>query len=145
MLDQYEDFVIETQNALQAKKDPTASLWTRAEENVMKMALCFHEGDNISATAVKWAIEIVNYSISYMTKVISQNVANNDQERDTIKVLNIIRKHNGTITRNLLTHKTYWLNKNSRDSIINTLIDSGAIRAEKEKIASTTVETFFIV
>lgn len=128
LMDEYEDYALAQQKMHLGKKSPVAALWTRAEENAAKIALCFHTGDSISASNIRNAQALVNYSIAYMGRIIQENIADNEFQKRLNVILGLIRKDPGIMHSRLLKYSR--LPKKILQEIVDTLIDSEQVRIE---------------
>jgi 5S rRNA maturation endonuclease (ribonuclease M5) len=105
-----------------------AALWARAAEHANKLALCGHEGGEISASVMRWAIDVSVFCTEKMLTEIERNISDNEHEATSKRVLDIIRKNKG-ITKNELTRKTQWLRDSKhRDDILKTLEQSDQVK-----------------
>ena len=55
-----------------------------------KLSLIAHEGDCITEMEASWAIAVTDDCGARMARIIRQNVADNEQERNVKRILNII-------------------------------------------------------
>lgn len=104
-----------------------SSIWARVPEHANKLALCGHEDGEISAKVMQWGIDVAVFCAEKMLREIEQNIADNEHESNSKRVLGIIRSHKGIVRRDL-TRKTQWLrDQRHRDEIIDMLLETEQI------------------
>jgi hypothetical protein len=131
--DARERFARHAQEA-QARGEPTRAVWMRAAEHAAKVALVLTEDAETGMRELSWALELVELQCGTLCAAIGHRVGQNETERNTKRVLDIIRRVGGDgVTRSQLCVATQWLNQTERNGIITTLIDS-------EQIAKLTCE-----
>lgn len=118
----------------------TAAIWSRAAEKARKLALLFacsrcdcETWPVIALEDADRAIRLNNWLTRQMLRQASRYVAENQHERDQLRVLRIIETA-GQISQSALTAKTRWLNPRQRIDILSSL-------QESEKISVVDVET----
>lgn len=109
-------------------------IYGRLAEQAKKLALVAHDGDCIREPVAQWAIGIAEDCGARLAKIIKENVADNEQEKNVKYVLRVIKKlcetsENGYASLSAITHKTRQIKAFDRKSILNDLIISGAIDA----------------
>lgn len=129
------DFCVSMRKRAQQKQkidDPTYAIWTRTYEHATKLALVGHEGDEVSESVMKWALEVATYCSQYLCDQATARIADNEQEKHTKEVLQIVKRSKGGIKRSDLIRKTQRLTTRERNDIVQSLIDSEQIYAEQE-------------
>ena len=71
-----------------------------------------------------------------MEEIVENYVFNSRDERETKKVLSIIKKHTEGISKTDLYKKTRGLNKRSRDAILQDLVESEEVYVEQVSIGN---------
>jgi hypothetical protein len=87
----------------------------------------------IDCVDVEFGRSTILYYFETIKKVVNKYVFGNSNERDIVRVLEIIEKH-GTISTSNLNKKTRTLGKKRRDDVIKELIDSEQIVADVENL-----------
>ena len=80
-------------------------------------------------------LTVLNY-FSNMEEIVENYVFNSRDERETKKVLSIIKKHTEGISKTDLYKKTRGLNKRSRDAILQDLVESEEVYVEQVSIGN---------
>ena len=86
---------------------------------------------NIEVEDVMFAYSLVTWNYETFTDILENNIYLNNKERDTGKVLNIIRKSDG-LSNSDLVKKTRFLKKKDRQEIISDLIEEKEIYVSME-------------
>jgi hypothetical protein len=60
----------------------------RLAEQARKLALIAHEGDRVTEMEASWAIGVTDDCGARMVRIIRQNIADNEQERNVKRILN---------------------------------------------------------
>ena len=120
----------------QQKGDQTYAIWTRTYEHATKLALVGHEGEEITAEVMKWALELATYCSQYLCDKATLHIADNEHEKDLKKILVLIKKSGKKgITKSELTRKTQNLNGKTRNDILTSLLDGEQITVDIEQDA----------
>ena len=112
-----------------------AALWSRTSERTSKLALLLaasrqQNGDvRIAIQDVDAAIELSNWMTRRVLQHLNESLADNQSERDLLRVVQIIKDAGGTIERSQLTRKTQFLKNRDRKDILQTLLEGGAIES----------------
>jgi len=125
----YGDYCDLVDNLLDEAKYPLDALYSRSMEHVAKISLILCDNVNIRVQDVERAIDIVTESNKLIANFAGL-IADNEQEKMNIKVLEIIRKQK-TMTKMRLTGMTKFLNARQRNEILKDLVESGEILVEK--------------
>ena len=112
-----------------AKTPVEKAFWNRGAEHAAKLALVAHVGENIDDATLDWAITLTNAQTQAMINNIMSNLAENSYEADLKRVLRAIEP--GGMSKNEITRKTQWLDRRRRQDILDNLIESGMIHAER--------------
>jgi len=124
MIQQYqedvEDLIDKSTPLLQA-------LYTRTYEHTTKIALILCDNEFIRNEDVNVAIEIVTESNKLIADLAGL-IADNEQEKMVIRLLNVVRTHKG-ISHSDLIRRTKYLNAKSRKEMLNDLVQSGEVIA----------------
>lgn len=117
-----------------------APLWGRASQMAQQVALILagvSELNDITAKEALYGVEFIELAMKRTISAVADQLADNEQEHLTKKVLRIINdsKTEG-ISKKVLTRKTQFLRKRDRDDILITLIDSGQIILKEMKMTS---------
>lgn len=126
------------------------SLWARAEEKACRLALVYacsasHEQPVINQAAAKWACEVSEYLTRRMLYVAHEWVAEGNFDARQKRVLRIVRRAGGTISRSMLCRKTQWLTQRERQEVIDNLLETGQLEQVVEKTATKPGVTYALV
>lgn len=117
------------------KSDALASIWSRAGEHMMKVALVVEDGDSITEKSMQWSRQVMEHCTKQLTEMIPNKVADNEYQRSLNRVLEIVRKQGREgISKKDLTQRTRWLKIHERDEILANL-------AEGELVAEQVLKT----
>ena len=117
-----------------AEPDAAASaLWSRAEEKACRLALIYacsrdHQAPVIDVDAASWACELAEYLTRRMLFVAHEWVADGQFDAKQKRVLRVVRRAGGRISRNKLSRKTQWLTQRERQEVIDNLLETGQLR-----------------
>ena len=134
-----------------AKEDAVmASLWKRAEEQAVKVALILAGSemqDSISGDDAETGCKVVKFCIENMLTQISDHLAENQHEANLKKVLRIIRKSGRKgIDGTSLTRKTQYLTSKQRIEVVEVMVETGQISVNPVKSANGKIKnTYFAV
>jgi hypothetical protein len=108
------------------------AIYARLAEQARKLTLIAHEGDCITEMEASWAIAVTDDCGARMARIIRQNVADNEQERNVKRILNIVadlceKSENGYAAHTDLVRRTTNIRRNDRRDIIEDLVSSGKI------------------
>ena len=108
------------------------SLWARAEEKACRFALVYacsvnREQPAIDADAARWACDLSVYLTRRMLFVCHEWVADGLFDARQKRVLRIIRRCGGSITRSDLCRKTQSLTQRERQEVIDNLLETGQL------------------
>ncbi|MFN7021951.1 MAG: DUF3987 domain-containing protein [Phycisphaerales bacterium] len=117
------------------------SLWARAEEKACRLALVYACSANaetplIDVPAACWACELSTYLTRRMLYVANEWVADGVFDARQKRVLRIVRKADGKISRTELCRKTQWLTQRERQEVIDNLLETGQIEQVFEETAT---------
>ena len=136
------DALASTVDAELAKPDETGrSLWARAEEKACRLALIYACSANaekpvIDADAARWACDLSSYLTRRMLYIAHEWVADGVFDARQKRVVRVVRKAGGKISRSELCRKTQWLTQRERQEVIDNLLETQQLRQEEE--SSTT-------
>ena len=119
--------------------DAGRSLWARAEEKACRLALVYacskdHAKPVIDGDAAGWACELSEYLTRRMLYIAHEWVADGVFDARQKRVVRVVRKAGGRISRSELCRKTQWLTQRERQEVIDNLVETG-------QIEQVTVET----
>lgn len=117
------------------------SLWARAEEKACRLALVYacsnnHEHPEIDRAAAAWACELSEYLTRRMLHIAHEWVADGIFDARQKRVLRIVRRANGRISRSVLCRKTQWLTLRERQEVIDNLLETEQLQQVVEKTAT---------
>jgi hypothetical protein len=117
------------------------SLWARAEEKACRLALIYacsanHEQPVIDKAAAKWACDLSEYLTRRMLYVAHEWVAEGVFDARQKRVLRIVRRAGGRISRTALCRKTQWLTQRERQEVIDNLLETGQLEQVVAKTAT---------
>ena len=81
----------------------------------------------ITEEDVLFGYKTILFYFDTMSNIVDRYIFGNQQERENVKIINLIRDNHGIITKTELSRATRGLSKRQRDSIIDDLIDSEVI------------------
>lgn len=103
-----------------------ASIYARAGEHAAKIALIlslFELEGTISIEAVRWATLYVENAINLLIGALDEHMAENLTEEYAKRVLALIKRKGGSMTKSELVRNTKWLDKQTRDNLLNSLTE----------------------
>ena len=117
------------------------SLWARAEEKACRLALVYacsadREQPQIDRAAAMWACELSEYLTRRMLYVAHEWVAEGVFDARQKRVLRIVRRAGGRISRTALCRKTQWLTQRERQEVIDNLLETGQLEQGLAKTAT---------
>ncbi|TVQ34164.1 MAG: DUF3987 domain-containing protein [Phycisphaeraceae bacterium] len=117
------------------------ALWARAEEKACRLALihaCSSNRQNpvIDEAAAGWACDLSEHLTRRMLHVCGEWVADGQFDARQKRVLRIVRRADGKISRSDLCRRTQWLTQRERQEVIDNLIETGQLREEREATAT---------
>lgn len=114
-------------------------IWSRAVEHATKVALVVASGEmmgtpSITGTTAAWSIKLVEHLTGSLIQAVGHSVADNEHERDVLKVLGLIRRAGASgLSQRDLSRRTQWLTSRRRNEILTDLLHSERIgRAERK-------------
>jgi len=110
--------------------DPLKALYGRISEHTPKIALTLCDNESIRAEDVLLAIEIVTESNKLIADFAGL-IADNEQEKNVLRVLSIIKSHAHGIMHGDLTKRTRFLSGRVRKEIVSDLVQSGEVAAQE--------------
>lgn len=117
---------------------PYGTLWTRATEKAVKLALLYacsrdHEDPVIDEPAALWACELIDFLVLRSCYLVAQWVAENGFDARRKRVLRIITEAGlGGITGTELYRQTRFLTAREREEVLEALKICGDITEHKE-------------
>jgi hypothetical protein len=138
VFDRLADFVDER---LADETDAGRALWARAEEKACRMALVYacsacRENPVIDEAAATWACDLSKHLTRRMLHVCHEWVAEGQFDARQKRVLRIVRRADGKISRSDLCRRTQWLTQRERQEVIDNLLETGQLREEREATAT---------
>ncbi len=114
------------------------SLWARAEEKSCRLALIYACSANaetpvIDAEAARWACDLSEYLTRRMLYIAHEWVADGVFDARQKRVLRIVRRADGKISRSELCRRTQWLTQRERQEVIENLLETGQIEQVTEE------------
>jgi len=118
-----------------------SALWSRAEEKACRLALIYacsrdHLAPVIDVEAAAWACELAEYLTRRMLFVAHEWVADGQFDAQQKRVLRVVRRAGGRISRNALSRRTQWLKQRERQEVIDNLLETGQLRQALERTAT---------
>ena len=125
-----------------------ASLWKRAEEQAIKIALILAGSemqDEISGEQAEIGCKVAQFCIENMLTQISDHLAENQHEANLKKVLRIIRRAGRKgIDGTSLTRKTQYLTSKQRIEVVEVMLETAQISVNPVKSANGKIRnTYF--
>ncbi len=142
------DWLAEFVDAELAKPDAAASaLWARAEEKACRLALIYacsrdRERPVIDVDAARWACAVAEHLTRRMLFVAHEWVADGQFDARQKRVIRVVRKAGGRISRSDLCRRTQWLSQRERQEVIDNLLETGQLRHEVEQTATKPRATY---
>ena len=93
---------------------------------------------------IDFAYDVVQYYYKNIQEIINRYIFNNNVERESMKILNLIRDRGGEITKTDLARSTRSINKRQRDGIIEDLLESEQLFSDSRNINDRN-QTVFIL
>ncbi len=123
------------------ESDAGRALWARAEEKACRLALvyaCSANRDNpvIDESAASWACDLSEHLTRRMLHVCHEWVAEGQFDARQKRVLRIVRKAGGEITRRELSRRTQFLTQRERQEVIDNLIETQQLEQRTEQTAT---------
>jgi hypothetical protein len=117
------------------------SLWARAEEKACRLALIYACSANaqkpvIDEDAARWACDLSSYLTRRMLYIAHEWVADGVFDARQKRVVRVVRKAGGKISRSELCRKTQWLTQRERQEVIDNLLETQQLRQEEETSAT---------
>lgn len=117
------------------------SLWARAEEKACRLALVYAcsacaEKPVIDEAAARWACELSEYLTNRMLYIAHEWVADGVFDARQKRVVRVVRRAGGRISRSELCRKTQWLSQRERQEVIENLLETQQLRQEEEPTAT---------
>jgi len=81
----------------------------------------------IGIESVEWALEVVETQWHNVKRLYELSTAENQQESTVLRILDVVRNHNGLIDRRALGRSMRFLPKKQRNEIIEDLVDTGKL------------------
>lgn len=118
-----------------------ASLWARAEEKACRLALIYacsknHEAPLINEEAAQWACDLSSYLTRRMLFAAGEWVADGQFDAKQKRVLRVVRRAGGKISRSDLCRKTQWLTQRERQEVLDNLLETSQIMLVSEPTAT---------
>lgn len=132
--DLWETFSDKMHNFVRKGDNKYSSVYARAGEHVAKISLLlasFELEEEISAEAMQWSIQYVENAVNELIEALKGNMAENVVEDNLNRVLAIIKNKGGNVTKSQLYKKTRWLDKRTRDDLLNSLVESGELEVNE--------------
>lgn len=109
-------------------------MYARAAEHAIKLALAGHEGDSITADAMRWGIAVANFCVASMVETVKQNVSSSDYEKLQKRVQKVIAEKRGEwIGHSELVRATREIAPRMRTEILQNLLDGAMIEMRQEE------------
>jgi len=123
------------------ESDAGRALWARAEEKACRLALIYacsagRENPVIDEAAASWACDLSEHLTRRMLHVCHEWVAEGQFDARQKRVLRIVRRADGKISRSDLCRRTQWLTQRERQEVIDNLMETGQLREEREATAT---------
>lgn len=123
------------------ESDAGRALWARAEEKACRLALVYacsasRENPVIDVAAASWACGLSEHLTRRMLHVCHEWVAEGQFDARQKRVLRIVRRADGKISRSDLCRRTQWLTQRERQEVIDNLMETGQLREEREATAT---------
>jgi hypothetical protein len=123
------------------ESDAGRALWARAEEKACRLALVYacsadRENPVIDEPAASWACDLSEHLTRRMLHVCHEWVAEGQFDARQKRVLRIVRRADGRISRSDLCRRTQWLTQRERQEVIDNLMETGQLREEREATAT---------
>jgi len=141
-------FEEETLKRADSRTNPTAVMWGRASELSKKVALILAGtkfADTISGEDAEYGCELVRHLISNSCVQIVRNLSDNDSERESKRVEQIIRNSGdkGVSASNLISRTRFIKSRANRKQLIDDLFESELINKELRYINGSQRGTLF--
>lgn len=130
--------ILQEQHAIMASDTPSAALWGRRHENIIKIAMVFAALRNKEVPEMqerdfaigKW---LVDKSVHYMSSLIGDKLPETDHEAGLLEVLAYVQKTGrGGVAKADVTRRFRKYKARDLNDILSSLIEQGAIESLRE-------------
>lgn len=120
------------QRCFDNQKSSVSSVYARAAENAIKLALVAHEGDSIPLPVMQWAIEVATHCARRLIVSVHERISSTQAEADIKKLLRVfIENPNRWLTKAEVTVKSQWCQPSARrNDYLAQLVETGQIQSE---------------
>ena len=131
--------------------DPKLPIIARLYQQMVKLVIISSASRSqfkvpeINTEDVKFAYNTILYYYNSIQGIIDRYIFNNNQERESKLIYNLINDNEGKMTKRELFNKTRSLNKRQRDGIIEELIESGTVIRDIEKINGKNEAVYYAI
>lgn len=137
----FDSLALMVDERLADESDAGRALWARAEEKACRLALVYacsadRENPVIDEAAASWACDLSEHLTRRMLHVCHEWVAEGQFDARQKRVLRIVRRADGRISRSDLCRRTQWLTQRERQEVIDNLLETGQLREERESTAT---------
>lgn len=103
------------------------SLWSRAGEHAIKLALVVESNPTIQKVTLEWAIEVVSVLVDNLTRSVEMRIADSGYEKELKKIHKFIRSFGVTGTTARAIYRKFHLQPRRTNDILLSLVHSGLI------------------
>jgi hypothetical protein len=120
---------------IRAQGGKVAPLWARAYENALRVAGVVAAGSwnptsgeqpELHGNVAEWSINLVRASVERTARLVRDEVADSETERDIKKIVSFVRERR-EVTRSQLTRQFQRIEKWRREQLIQTALEAGLI------------------
>lgn len=138
-------YIRDCRAAMAASNSPVERAFlNRAAEHAAKIALAAHTGDKIDLATLEWSIELTSLLVASTARKMQDNISRSSYERELNKVRDFILSNPDGVRIVDVTRAFQNLDKKRRSDILETLLESGAIVADKDAIEGSRKKTTFL-
>jgi len=144
----YEDYTDYIYYDLRQKNDDNGSLYARASENAMRLALVYaisidHIMPCIDKECIEWAMEFAMWCTNNIINESAARISSSDYERMSKEILMIIKKHKKGITHTEFSKLAKKYTTKDRNAVLLDLIDREEIKKETMPTATKAISMYF--
>jgi hypothetical protein len=125
--------------AIRGRRRADESIWGRAYEHMVKVALTVEDGPAITAASVRWAFDLVERLCKNMVVAARDQIADNQTHAEVNSVLRIIRDaHPGWLSLSDIYKKTRGMPRQKRTDHLAQLLEEGTIECDEQTTGGRT-------
>ena len=124
-----------------AKDEIIQSVYGRALEHIIKLALTVEPNDEMGAETLEWAEAVYDHLAHSLIDIITTKVSDSDFQRNQRKLVAVLKA--GPVSQRDLSRATQWLKNRDREDILVSLLQTETIKAYKHNVNGSVRPTTF--